>query len=49
MTIYSTGVLGLVMILNISLVEAFTIGVLRFMIGDLIKATLEVLIAYRIR
>ena len=49
MTIYSTGVLGLVMILNISLVEAFTIGVLPFMIGDLIKATLAVLIAYRIR
>jgi len=37
------------MILNISMIEAFSIGVVPFMIGDLIKAALAVLIAYQIK
>ena len=49
MTIYMTGVVGLMMILNISMVDAFSIGVIPFMIGDMIKAALAVLIAYQIR
>ena len=47
--IYMTGVVGLMMILNISMVDAFSIGVIPFMIGDMIKAALAVLIAYQIR
>ena len=49
LTIYMTGVVGLMMILNISMVDAFSIGVIPFMIGDMIKAALAVLIAYQIR
>ena len=44
-----TGVVGLMMILNISMGDAFSIGVIPFMIGDMIKAALAVLIAYQIR
>ena len=49
LTIYITGVFGLMMILNISMIDAFSIGVIPFMIGDMIKAALAVLIAYQIR
>ena len=49
LTIYMTGVVGLMMILNISMADAFSIGVIPFMIGDMIKAALAVLIAYQIR
>jgi len=49
LTIYIAGVAGLMMILNISMIDAFSIGVIPFMIGDLIKAALAVLIAYQIR
>ena len=41
--------LNLRLILNISMVDAFSIGVIPFMIGDMIKAALAVLIAYQIR
>ena len=49
LTIYMTGVVGLMMILNISMVDAFSIGVIPFKIGDMIKAALAVLIAYQFR
>ena len=37
------------MILNMSMMDAFSIGVVPFVIGDLIKAALAVLIAYQIK
>ena len=49
LTIYITGVFGLMMILNMSMMDAFSIGVVPFVIGDLIKAALAVLIAYQIK
>jgi biotin transporter BioY len=47
--IYLSGVFGLTLILNISVIEAFTIGVIPFLIGDSIKAFAAVLIAYKIK
>jgi len=47
--IYLSGVFGLTLILNISVIEAFTIGVVPFLIGDLIKGFGAVLIAYKIK
>ena len=47
--IYLCGVFGLTIVLNISAVQAFTIGVLPFLIGDLIKAFGALLIAYKIK
>ena len=46
--IYLSGVFGLTIILNISVIEAFTIGVVLFLIGALIKGFGAVLIAYKI-
>ena len=47
--IYLSGVFGLTLILNLSFIEAFTIGVIPFLTGDVIKAFAAVLIAYKIK
>jgi BioY family. len=44
-----SGVFGLTLILNISVIKAFTIAVVPFLIGDLIKGFGAVLIAYKIK
>ena len=49
LAIYICGVLGLMITLNISIVEAIGIGVVPFIIGDLIKASLAIGIAQKLK
>ena len=47
--IYSCGVAGLILILNTSLQNAITIGVIPFLIGDFIKSFLAIALAYKLK
>ena len=47
--IYSCGVAGLILILNTSLQNAITIGVIPFLIGDFIKSFLAITLAYKLK
>ncbi len=49
LAIYICGVLGLMITLNISVVEAIGIGVVPFIFGDLIKASLAIGIAQKLK
>ena len=49
LAIYICGVLGLMITLNISVVEAIAIGVVPFIFGDLIKASLAIGIAQKLK
>ena len=43
------GVVGLILILNTSLQNAITIGVIPFLIGDFIKSFLAITLAYKLK
>ena len=47
--IYICGVIGLILIINTSVSNAITIGVVPFIIGDVIKSILAVAVAYRLK
>ena len=47
--IYSCGVAGLILILNTSLQNAITIGVVPFLIGDFIKSFMAIALAYKLK
>ena len=47
--IYICGVIGLMLIINISVSNAITIGVVPFIIGDVIKSIMAVAVAYRLK
>ena len=47
--IYSCGVAGLILILNTSLQNAITIGVVPFLFGDFIKSFLVIALAYKLK
>ena len=47
--IYFCGVVGLILILNTSLQNAITLGVVPFIIGDFIKSFLAIAVAYKLK
>ncbi len=49
LAIYICGVLGLMITLNVTIFEAIGIGVVPFILGDLIKASLAIGIAQKLK
>ena len=47
--IYICGVVGLILILNVSVANAITIGVVPFIIGDVIKSIMAIGVAYKLK
>ena len=47
--IYICGVIGLILILNVSVANAITIGVVPFIIGDVIKSIMAIGVAYKLK
>ena len=47
--IYICGVIGLILILNVSVSNAITIGVVPFIIGDVIKSIMAIGVAYKLK
>ena len=47
--IYICGVVGLMLILNVSVANAITIGVVPFIIGDVIKSIMAIGVAYKLK
>ena len=47
--IYISGVIGLILILNVSVSNAITIGVVPFIIGDVIKSIMAIGVAYKLK
>ena len=47
--IYICGVVGLILILNVTVSNAITIGVLPFIIGDVIKSIMAIGVAYKLK
>ena len=47
--IYICGVVGLILILNVSVSNAITIGVVPFIIGDVIKSIMAIGVAYKLK
>ena len=47
--IYICGVVGLILILNTSVSNAITIGVVPFIIGDVIKSIIAITVAYKLK
>jgi biotin transport system substrate-specific component len=47
--IYICGVVGLMLILNVTVINAITIGIVPFIIGDLIKSIMAIGVAYKLK
>ena len=49
LVLYICGVVGLILILNLTVSNAITVGVVPFIIGDVIKSIMAIGVAYKLK